>query len=72
MTTAHTATPKDRAQAIIDYYRDKAGEFAMLKGVLCIDHVLPDTRAALNIDLMLIAQRMDEINAAALAKAGEA
>lgn len=59
-----------RTQALIDYYRGRPGEFYMLKGLLCLDLPFSDddvtarTLAHRLVDSMMIAARMDELEAA--------
>ena len=51
-------------EKLIDYFRGNADEFAMLKGVLCVSHVMGGqdaTRWKYFFDTLRIAERMDEI-----------
>ncbi|MGE8165216.1 hypothetical protein ACQKRQ_34335 [Paraburkholderia sp. NPDC080076] len=55
---------KARTEKLVDYFRGNADEFAMLKGVLCVSHVMEDqdsTRWRYFFDTLRIAERMDEI-----------
>lgn len=61
-------TKQERTQSIIDNFRGNDDEFAMLKGVLCADHKFDrESEKAFDelIDSMMIAERMDELQAQA-------
>lgn len=64
-----TKETKERTQKLIEHFRGKPGEWDMLKGVLCVDHVFEyDSEVQKNwdatIDKMMIAARMDAIDGA--------
>ncbi|MFM0341156.1 hypothetical protein [Paraburkholderia fungorum] len=58
---------KVRTEKLIEYFKGNADEFAMLKGVLCVSHVMEGqdtTRWKYFFDTLRIAERMDEIRGA--------
>ena len=69
-----------RTQAIINHYRGLPGEFYMLKGLLCLDIAVEEfgsnegakererEAVARRLDLLLIAQRMDALQAEGLGR----
>lgn len=52
-------TKKERTVKVIEYFRERPGEFYMLKGLLCATH---STQEKSIYDTMMIAVRMDELS----------
>jgi hypothetical protein len=85
MKTNLILTREERTQAIIDGWRDLPGEFYMLKGLLCLESAVEkgaqaktDKRPVIarerdqfenTFNLLMIAERMDEVRNAEIAKA---
>jgi hypothetical protein len=66
MNTSRT----DTTNRVVDYFRGHGEEYSMLKGLLLATHAMDGVDARQFdslIDTMMVAKRMDEINAATLA-----